>query len=134
MVPTHSELEILRAKIGTVKHTPAPWVAKRDGIHGNAIRILGPNFQGIAGTGNYIAKMAWTSENADCTDTSPEILANACLIENSPDMFEALEAIQARVNGDYDHPALLKFGPLSHNIQADIALMATRAITKAKGE
>ena len=51
-----------------------------------------------------------------------------------PEPLEALEAIQARVNGDYDHPALLKFGPLSHNIQADIALIATRAITKAKGE
>lgn len=73
------------------KHTPGPWVAKRDGIQDNAIRIIGPNFQGIEGAGNYIAKMAWTSNNCDCTDSSPEILANAILIAASPKLLEALE-------------------------------------------
>jgi hypothetical protein len=32
---------------------------------------------------------------------------------------EALEAIRARLNGEYDHPALMKLGPLSTSILED---------------
>ncbi len=33
----------------------------------------------------------------------------------------ALEAIQARINGEWDHPALVSFGPLMTNSWADVA-------------
>jgi hypothetical protein len=48
-----------------------------------------------------------------------------------PDLVEALEAIQARRDGEWDHPALLRFGALSTSTEADINRILTAALKKA---
>ena len=37
---------------------------------------------------------------------------------------EAVEAILARIRGEYDNPALVKFGPLSDDLTDDIEAIA----------
>ena len=49
------------------------------------------------------------------------------------DLLEALTAIRARISGEWDNPALLKFGPLS-DMTTDIQIIAQAAIRKAKAE
>lgn len=49
----------------------------------------------------------------------------------APELLEALEAILARLNGEYDHPSLVKFGPLDINGDADVTALAEAAIAKA---
>jgi len=51
-----------------------------------------------------------------------------------PELMSALEAIKARINGVYDCPALVAFGPLHHDTQWDCLRIAEEAIAKAKGE
>lgn len=43
----------------------------------------------------------------------------------------ALEAIVARINGEYDHPALKAFGPLSDTL-TDVALIAFAGLKDRK--
>lgn len=50
------------------------------------------------------------------------------------ELLSALEAINARINGVYDCPALVAFGPLHHDTQWDCLRIAEEAIAKAKGE
>jgi vacuolar-type H+-ATPase subunit F/Vma7 len=60
--------------------------------------------------------------------------ANVNLLTAAPDLLEALEAIRARINGEYDLPALLRFGHLSVNPLEDIEEIAAKAIAKALGQ
>ena len=39
-----------------------------------------------------------------------------------------LQAIQARINGEWDNPALLAFGPLSEDSNADVLAMVQKAL------
>lgn len=41
---------------------------------------------------------------------------------------ETLEAIRARMNGEFDHPALIKYGPLSATRDDDILAMLNSAL------
>jgi len=50
-----------------------------------------------------------------------------------PELVTALEAICARIHGDFDHPALAAFGPLL-NTEADIMSIASTALARAKGQ
>jgi hypothetical protein len=50
------------------------------------------------------------------------------------ELLSALEAIKARINGVYDCPALVAFGPLQNDTQLDCLRIADEAIAKAKGE
>jgi hypothetical protein len=59
--------------------------------------------------------------------------ANANLLAAAPELLAALEAIEARINGVYDCPALVAFGPLHHDTQWDCLRIAEEAINKAKG-
>ena len=49
------------------------------------------------------------------------------------DLVAALEAVEARINGVFDHPALLEYGPLS-NCNNDCRNIARAALAKAKGD
>ncbi len=51
--------------------------------------------------------------------------------ESAPELLEALHAIKARVNGEWDHPALMRQGPLSSSTPRDILEIAEKAIAKA---
>lgn len=53
--------------------------------------------------------------------------------ETIVDLLEALEAIEARISGTWDNPALVAFGPLSTNTDADCLSIARAAIAKANG-
>lgn len=45
---------------------------------------------------------------------------------------EALEAIQARINGEWDNPALVKLGPLFPDAISDIERIVEQAIAKTQ--
>lgn len=50
---------------------------------------------------------------------SPMGDAKARLIARAPSMREALDAVKARINGEWDNPSLVKVGPLG-NLADDI--------------
>jgi hypothetical protein len=52
----------------------------------------------------------------------------ALLLAGAPQLLMALEAIKARIDGEYDHPALVAFGALRVNTEEDILEIATQAI------
>ena len=56
------------------------------------------------------------------------------LREINADLLAALEATQARINGEWDSPALVAYGPLGSDAERDILCMIGPAIAKAKGE
>lgn len=49
------------------------------------------------------------------------------------ELLEALKAIDARLSGEFDNPALVKYGMLSDS-NGDISRLARRAISKAEGK
>ena len=53
--------------------------------------------------------------------------------EDAQAMKEALEAIVARIDGVFDHPSLLKQGPLSIGHNDDVRKIAKQALTLANG-
>lgn len=55
------------------------------------------------------------------------------LYQAAPELLEALVAIQAILDGEYDNPALLKFGLILPNRIEDIASIIKIAIAKAEG-
>ena len=101
------------------KHTPGPW-----------------HVGGIADSIVYAADgFAVANANVYHNSHGPhETGANARLIAAAPDMLAALEAIEARISGIWDNPALVAFGPLSTNTDADCLAIARAAIAKAKGD
>ena len=104
------------------KHTPGPWELRHevdsDGKHHDYVRGQ-----------YYIAEILPISKSQQCM-----VDANARLIAAAPEQNEALQAIVARINGDFDHLALLKYGPLSPNTESDCLFIAQAAIAKARGE
>lgn len=96
------------------KHTPGPWRVRNDA---KDWAIIG-------------AEPSWVTA-VDKRNHSAE--ANAHLIAAAPDMLRALEAIRARIDGDWDHPSLVAMGPLNTDIILDCARYADAAITRARG-
>lgn len=70
----------------------------------------------------------------DESPLSDETIANARLIAAAPEMLEALKAIKARVQGEWDHPSLAKLGPLSVNLEHDVLRLLEPVIKKAEGK
>jgi hypothetical protein len=110
------------------QHTPGPWALNTCEENGPFLDsfYLSANEERIVcrfptGTGQFSAD-------------GQTNLANAQLISAAPDLLDALEAIEARINGVYDCPALVAFGPLHHDTQWDCLRIAKEAIAKAKGE
>lgn len=55
-----------------------------------------------------------------------------CILHNAaPRLISALEAIRARIAGEYDHPALQPFGPLE-TVEGDCAEIARVALARAR--
>jgi hypothetical protein len=54
--------------------------------------------------------------------------ANARLIAAAPTMLAALRAINARIDGVWDDPCLVSFGPMSPDALADIRLIANAGL------
>ena len=60
-------------------------------------------------------------------------LPDVSLITAAPKLLEALQAIYARLQGEYDHPALVKYGLLLTDSDEDILNIAGAAIEEAEG-
>jgi len=76
------------------------------------------------------------SGQADCgcklkVGTTGAALWFCSIHETAPELLEALRAIKARINGEWDHPALTKQGPLNSITPQDILEIAEKAIAKA---
>jgi hypothetical protein len=97
------------------QHTPGPWVA-----HAESGMVSGPTRGG-----RTLASVGQAHGN----DPS-ELAANARLMAAAPDMLDALQAITARIQGEWDHPALLAYGALGI-INEDVLAIAGTAIAKA---
>ena len=72
-------------------------------------------------------------EVLDATGANACVQANATLIAAAPAMYEALQAIRARIQGEFDHPSLVAMGMLTHDKEADILRWIVPLITKAEG-
>jgi hypothetical protein len=64
----------------------------------------------------------------------PEGYRLACTLAAAPKMLDALQAIRARIEGDWDHPALRDRGPLAVSTVDDIHQWTKAAIAEATGE
>lgn len=51
--------------------------------------------------------------------------------DTAPELLLALRVIEARIQGEFDNPGLLAFGPLSPDTEADCLRIARVAIAKA---
>lgn len=105
----------------SIQHTPGPW------------KLSAPGNK-ITGGGVTLAHVyGHTPETRRVTDRSAtaEDAANARLIASAPELLSALKAIKARINGVWDDPDLMAFGPLSANGDDDILELTTAAIAKA---
>lgn len=71
---------------------------------------------------------------ADKSKAIQERDERAYLIAQAPAMFAALQAIVARIHGEFDHPALLKYGALSVNTTSDCDSIARSALSAASGK
>lgn len=100
----------------TTQNTPGPWLQSCK---------AGNEFNGQSAiyseaNGQTISVVYTSGEDARLIAAAPELLA-------------ALQAIKSRINGVWDDPALMAFGPLSVNGDDDILELATAAIAKATG-
>ncbi len=120
-------------------HTPGPWVA----IKGDTFNPERP-----WGVSKYLSREAHIEIDGDdkeypCrteviaelteTENPQEVEHTAYLIAAAPAMYEALQAIEARIRGEYDHPALVKLGELHTSTTADVLLLVYLALAQAEG-
>ena len=86
----------------------------------------------LEGDGIRICSFYIGDDNPDLKETR----ANAQAILAVPELIETLEAIIARIDGEWDNPALIKFGPLSISSgqNNDVKLIASNALDKIKGK
>src|SRR4029077_4657720 len=101
------------------KHTPGDWRYKECRSEASWHAVYGPPHPQDGGDYAPIARF---------TKKEDAILATA-----SPTMLRALEAVKARINGEFDHPSLKKFGPLSPNTTTDCLYIVEAALAKATG-
>lgn len=110
--------------------TPGPWVprraAKPDNTGGYDWAIIAPDKAIVA---ECFEVVDWAENGVDF-DTRP-VEANARLIAAAPDLLEALEAIRARIAGEFDNPALVKHGGALSDTNGDVRTIAATAIAKA---
>jgi hypothetical protein len=55
---------------------------------------------------------------------------DAKLIAAAPDLLEALDAIDARIGGEFDNPALVKYGILSSDQNMDVLIIIRKVLVK----
>ena len=103
------------------KHTPGPWQV-----------LSGSIYESKANEGLDCTRIA-LMDRANFKIIPTERDANARLIAAAPDMLEALTAAKARINGEWDNPSLVKFGPLGTETDDVLTILST-AIVKAEGK
>lgn len=102
-----------------MKHKEGPWEIRRDLERDKIVEIFPTsNEDGIGCI-------------ADVMLNSPEAEANACLIAAAPELLETLEAIVARIKGEFDNDSLMYMGPLGVTGE-DIYRIARKAINKTE--
>ncbi len=123
------------------KHTPGPWTWYAGPIHEpyddgtqEAHDPVSWVCTGYVGNPCLVAANGAVVVDAGNGEYSPCNEADGTLIAAAPDLLAALEAIAARVDGVFDDPALMAFGPLSIDTEADCLAIARAAIAKARGE
>lgn len=124
------------------KHTGGPWKLElQQGEetqyeHGKSFLILaGKTLFSIGEIGGPSNKEDFEEiqANAELIAAAPEILAERDqLREVNAGLTEALQAIEARIKGVWDHPALVKIGPLSSNGTEDVAWISRAALERAQ--
>lgn len=105
-----------------MRHTPGPWHV--NGIESKRNRITGDE------TSTGWDKLQINSANRTVATVYRSY--DARVIAAAPTMLSALEAIVARIQGEYDHPALRRFGPLHGTILNDIYDIACDATLTEK--
>lgn len=111
------------------KHTPGPWEIHGAERQAGRFSSSGTSIRGS--DGHDICDLRWNGLN------EVRGLSNARLIAAAPDLLAALEAIQARIVGEFDHPALMAFGLLTPDTLYDVARIVAivhLAIAKAEGK
>lgn len=109
------------------KWTPGPWMYRQDeggrpAMHSDwQVYAAGSTHDRIA----PVARLELRGHQA---------AHNARLIAAAPEMAEALAAIVARINGEWDNPALLKWGALHPNAERDIEANARAILARLHGE
>ncbi len=103
-------------------HTPLPWRIGVRTAHSKR-DIYGPKGELVTLSDAVFTSLEEAQANA-------AFIVRAC--NNHYDLIAALEAIMARLKGEFDHPALMAIGPLS-TTDADIGTIAEAALSKAKG-
>jgi len=91
------------------------------------IRTFSYDGHGINGPDEYRTRLATFTEAGKAYPG----LGN--LLEAAPELLATLEAVRARINGEFDHPELVKMGPLMADSDDDILAWCAAAIAKAKG-
>jgi hypothetical protein len=79
--------------------------------------------------GSFIATVPndFTQNGAADALAVAAFMVKAC--NSHASLVAALEAIQARVNGEFDHPALVPFGPLQADASSDCYAIAQAALS-----
>lgn len=117
------------------KHTPGPWFKNGYYYQRDAAAPTGRRVMLCGGDSTLCEGFTINAANTEvCHIRSHNRADDARLIAAAPDLLAALEAIAARVDGVFDDPALMAFGPLSIDTGADCSAIARAAIAKAKGE
>jgi hypothetical protein len=110
---------------GQAAHTPTPWLSwndyDEDGDTGDI--LIGAN------TLSSIVVVQDGIGNA-CPKANAAFIVRAC--NSHAILMAALEAIVARIDGDWDKPELMAVGALSIDTEADCSLIARRALFQAK--
>ena len=92
-----------------MKHTPGPWITHSD----NSSYPLWDE-DGLHPIADVIDELNERSKE--------EIEANARLIAAAPELLKTIQAIRARINGEWDHPALINT-PITNNTEDDIVYL-----------
>jgi hypothetical protein len=99
-----------------MKHSPEPWWCQP---------TAGDHDFEIYNNQRTIALVRGTNEEAK---------ANAILMHNAARMFKCLQAIRARVKGDFDHPALIEWDSLNPDSEDDISRYVNRLLNEIEHE
>lgn len=119
--------------------TPRPWTSNANRTPW-VIKRIGKQLYIETDDQNAMAPFVADMQLSDCqSDEERETtLANADFIVRAVNSYEAmreaLEAIMARIKGEYDNPSLLKQGELHTHVTQDIYRFAKVALKLAEGE
>jgi hypothetical protein len=112
------KIKLLKQQQMKKNHTPGEWMFSKNSHDYSVYSDQNPA---------TIANVLNTSR--EISDEEAE--ANARLMASAPKLVHALTAIVARIQGDFDNPALMAYGELWPNSEADILRIARKALSEA---